>query len=110
MSGSTITNILLAAIVLILLYRWWAPIWKARQARLKREKDARIKGEIEPLYQEYVQKRKALREKHDPGHKWPPFESTAPDMPAAYREEIAALTEAYKGVLVLKFGYSIRRP
>jgi hypothetical protein len=69
MSGSTITNILLAAIVLILLYRWWAPIWKARQARFKREKDARIKAEIEPLYQEYVQKRKALREKHDPGHK-----------------------------------------
>lgn len=110
MGGRTLTNLLLGIIILILVYRWSAPLWKARQARLKREKAARIAVEIEPFYQEYVQKRKALREKHDPDHKWSAFEMDAPDMPAEYRDEIAALTEGYKGVLVVKFGDSILMP
>jgi hypothetical protein len=110
MDARTITNILLGIIILIVVYRWWAPLWKARQARMKREKDARLAIEVEPFYQEYLTKRKALREKHDPEHKWPEFQTNAPDMPSEYRNDIDALNEGYKGVLVLKFGDHIIMP
>jgi Ca2+/Na+ antiporter len=124
MNARLITNVLLGIVALILVFHWWPivgvvfvglavaywlwSLWKAKQAQRKKEKAARIAAEIEPLYQEYVRKRKALREKHDPEHKWPEFRTN--DMPSEYRDEIDALTEGYKGVLVLKFGDHILMP
>lgn len=123
MSGRLITNALLAAIAFILIFRWWptlgvaaifiaASTWiyfvlKARRARLKAEKDARLRIEVEPLYQEYLGKRGVLREKYDPEHKWSRFGWNEPGMPEDYSAECAALAEAYKGVLVIKFGDSV---
>jgi hypothetical protein len=110
MDARTITNVLLAIIIAILVYRWFYPVWKKNQARKTEEKKERLRIEVEPYYQEYLQKRKALREKHDPQHKWPPFEMNAPDMPSEYRDEMAALTEAYKAILVVRFGDHILMP
>lgn len=126
MNARLLTNVLLGIVALILVLHWWPIVgvvlvglpvaywlWlhlKAKQAQRKKEKHARITAEIEPLYQEYVRKRKALRKKHDPEHKWPEFQTNDPDMPSEYRDEIDALTEGYKGVLVLKFGDHILMP
>jgi hypothetical protein len=110
MDARTITNVLLAIIILILGYKWFCPGWKAKQARKAEEKKERMRVEVEPFYQEYVQKRKALRAKYDPERKWSEFQMDAPDMPSEYRNEIHALTEGYKGVLVVKFGDGILMP
>jgi hypothetical protein len=110
MDARTITNVFLAIIILILAYKWFYPVWKANQTKKAEEKKERIRDEVEPYYQEYVQKRKALRAKYDPERKWSEFQMEAPDMPSEYRDAIAALTEAYKGILVVKFGDSILMP
>jgi hypothetical protein len=107
MEARTITNVLLAIIILILSYRWFYPTWKAKQIRKAREKEERLRIEVEPFYQEYLQKRKALRDKYDPERKLPQFAMNDPRMSKEYIDEVAALTEAYKGVLVVKFGDSI---
>jgi Tfp pilus assembly protein PilO len=110
MDARTITNVLLTIIILILGYKWFYPAWKAKQARKAEAKKERMRKEVEPLYQQYVQIRKSLREQYDPEHKWSEFEMNAPDMPTEYRDAIASLTEAYKGVLVIKFGDHILMP
>jgi hypothetical protein len=107
MDARMITNILLAIIILILCYRWFYPMWQAKRAEAKKQE---MNVEVEPLYQEYLQKRKALRAQYDHDRKWPEFQMDAPDMPSEYRDAIAALTEAYKGILVVRFGDHILMP
>jgi hypothetical protein len=69
MDARTITNVLLVIIILILVYRWFYPVWKKSQARKADEKQERMRKEVERFYQEYLQKRKALRTKYDPERK-----------------------------------------
>lgn len=104
MDARAITNVLLTILILILIYKWFYPTWKAKQAKKAEEKRERMRKEVEPLYQQYLQKRKELRTKYDPDRKWSAFAMCEADMPKEYADEIAALTEAYKGVLVIKFG------
>jgi hypothetical protein len=102
--------ILLAAILLVLLWPKWKAWQAAKAAKLAAEEEAkkeRMRIEVEPLYQEYVQKRKDLRTKYDPERKWSQFAHDEPGMPAEYKDEIAALTKAYTGVFVIKFGEHI---
>ena len=110
MDARIITNVLLAIIILILIYKWFYPAWKAKQARKVEEKQERMRKEVEPFYQEYVQKRKDLRMKYDPELKISAFAMNDPGMSKEYVDEVAALTEAYKGILVVKFGDSILMP
>jgi hypothetical protein len=110
MDARTITNVLLAIIILILAYRWFYPAWKKNQARKAEEKRERMRKEVEPLYQQYLQKRKELRTKYDPERKLPEFSMNDPGMSKEYVNEVAAITEAYKGVLVIKFGDSVLMP
>ena len=109
MDAKTITS-LLAIIILILVYRWFYPAWKAKKEREADEKQQRMRIEVEPYYQEYVQKRKALRTKYDPERRWSEFSFDGEGMPTEYKDEIAALAEAYKGILVIKFGDHILMP
>jgi hypothetical protein len=67
----------------------------------------RLAVEVEPLYQEYLKHLGALREKHDPSHRWPPFPFKETGLPQAYRDDIDALTKNYSGVLAVKFGDSV---
>jgi len=122
----TITNVLLSIIAMALVFRWWPTLgavlvglavaywlwlmWKARQAQRKIEKAARIAAGIEPFYQEYLTKRNAICEAHDPEHKWSAFDLNNPGVPQVYRDEINALNETYKGILIVKFGDSILMP
>jgi hypothetical protein len=71
------------------------------------EKAQRLQKEVEPLYQEYLRHLDALREKHDPEHKWRQYPINEPDLPQSYRDDLNALTENYSGVLVVRFGDSI---
>lgn len=104
------TNLLLTIIAAILAYKFVYPVWKAKQAAKADAKQARMRAEVEPFYQEYVVKRKALRTKHDPDRKWSQFAMNDPGMPKEYVDEVAALTEAYKGILAIKFGDHILMP
>jgi hypothetical protein len=110
MDARTITNVLLAILIAILVYRWFYPVWKAKRARKAEAKKERMRIEVEPFYQEYLQKRKALRMKYDPERKSPEFSMDDPGMSKEYVDEVAALTEAYKGILVVRFGDSILMP
>ena len=69
-----------------------------------------MRKDVEPLYQEYLQKRKALRAKYDPERKLSEFSMNDPGMSKEYVDEVAALTEAYKGILVIRFGDHILNP
>ena len=110
MDARTVTNVLLAIIILILVYKWIYPVWKAHKAQKAHEKRERLRIEVEPWYQEYLQKRRAIREKHDPQHKWSEFQLSSPDVPQAYRDELDALSNAYKGILAVRFDDSIFYP
>lgn len=105
-----VTNVLLAIIICILVHKWFYPVWKAKKARDAQTKRERMQIEVEPYYQQYLLKGEELRAKYDPEHKWPKFDFDAPGMPTEYKEEIAALTEAYKGILVVRFGDHILLP
>ena len=63
--------------------------------------------EVEPFYQEYLQKRKALRTKYDLDRKLPEFSMNDPGMSKEYVDEVAALPKAYTGILAIRFGDSI---
>lgn len=101
---------LLAILIATLVYKWFYPVWKAKRAREAEAKKGRMRREVEPYYQEYVQKRKALRMKYDPERKMSEFSMNDPGMSKEYVDEVAALTEAYKGILVIKFGDSVLMP
>jgi len=102
----TITNLLLALIVLILSHRWIYPTWKARQAKKAGEKQARLRAEVEPYYQEFLAKMQMLRTQYDPEFKYPRFAWTDPNVPADYRAAMDTVIENYKGILAVKFGES----
>lgn len=89
---------------------WLGVRFKARHERIEAEKAKRLSIEVEPLYQQYLGHLDALREKHDPQHKWRRHPLGVPELPKAYKDEIDALTENYKGVLVVKFGPSVVHP
>ena len=89
---------------------WLAIYLKARHARLKAEKAERLRIEVEPLYQQYLGHLDELRAKHDPEHKWKRHPIAERDLPPAYRADIDALTENFKGVLIIKFGPHIVYP
>jgi len=113
MEAPTITNVLLGIIAIALLLPLVTRghrMYKQRKARLKTELQERLRIEVEPFYQEYLQKLDALREKHDPEHKWRRHPIDVPDLPPAYRADINALTEGYKGVLVVRFGNHLLQP
>ncbi len=100
-----ITNVLLGIIV-VAIFGWLWTVYKAKRQIREQEKEARLRVEVEPLYQEFLAKNREIRERHDPEHKWREF-GGSDDRPQAYRDEQAALAEAYKGVLVVKFGKHI---
>lgn len=102
-----ITNVLLGIIVLV-MFGWLWTVYKAKKQIREEQKEARLRIEVEPLYQEFLAKNREIRERHDPEHKWREF-GDSDDRPQVYRDEQAALTEAYKGVLILKFGAHIVR-
>ena len=86
---------------------WLGARYKDLRRRKAADKALRLQHEVEPFYQEYLRHLDALREKHDPKHKWRRYPINEPALPQAYKDDINALTQNYSGVLAVKFGDSV---
>jgi len=104
-----VKQIISTVIALLIFYALIRLYGRYKEARAKKAAQLaqRLVVEVEPLYQEYLRHLESLREKHDPGHKWPRFPFKETDLPQSYREDIEALTKNYSGVLAVKFGDSV---
>jgi hypothetical protein len=101
-----IISTLVALLIFAALIRLYARYKEAR-AKKAAQRAQRLAAEVEPFYQEYLRHLGALREKHDPAHRWPQFPLKETGLPQAYRDDIDALTKNYSGVLAVKFGDSV---
>lgn len=98
-----IIAMVIALLIFAALIRLYARYKEARATKAA-QRAQRLAEEVEPLYQEYLRHLEALREKHDPGHRWPQLPLKETGLPQAYRDDIDALTKNYSGVLAVKFG------